>query len=396
MSKRYQKDFLDSKIFSLAVKYYELHEKAFKAVYKSIVPDKTKISKEKKLENIDKLAKSMVKQKKLKNFTCLSFAQDYSLEQKNKKKSIIKKLSELGKHYVSRDIFDGLKSHKKLWKLALEYDKKGIIPAPDETLVDFIYRANTLLFMHKGMRETNTNPKLKIDEETFDITLELHPHADIIKKEDIIDANKRIPYFMDLSWVAGSVKKNFDVPVPALGMCFTLPQYNGFNFLQMKNRYDSREQYLKILSHELTHMGTVYLDTLHDFVETKAYTVGSGRLGEFVVAANKAPSLFLRIGRFIMEKYFLIPVPNLVYHAVPRIFSAVKILENNLIFRQARKNLTGIYGDRADYVLGRLSADEIQEVVHTNDLEARIDMKDGLKWNIMKTNLTKNNLFIQE
>ena len=135
---------------------------------------------------------------------------------------------------------------------------------------------------------------------------------------------------MDLSWVAAYTMEPKDFIIPALGITFTLPDKNGFNFINMLNVYKSREQFLNVLSHEMTHAGTVHFDTRRDYLETKAYNVGKGdlMLGEYAVAVDKNPRLWVKIIDFTTTAFGL-PLPKRVIQAIPKIKSAYDIWSNN-------------------------------------------------------------------
>ncbi len=260
-----------------------------------------------------------------------------------------------------------------------------------------MYRANTLLFLHRYLRKLYREPDIQIhtslDENTKPtVTLGIKNASGFITQTDLEEANNRIPYFMDLSWIAAYVKNKKEFIVPALGITFTLPQYNGFNFVQMLSEYKSREQFISVLTHEMTHAGTVYLDTKRTFLETKAYAVGKGDLilGEYAVALNTSPPLLISILRWIFSAYLpLIPFPDKYFKLYPKIKSGLEILDNISTYRQVERELKELYGIKGGYILGRVNADEMEEFRDTNNIPARIAMKNDLKWKIMKTNLEK-------
>ncbi len=320
-----------------------------------------------------------------------------SLEKSEKKPeeakefSLEEKLLSYGDKYVSFDDISKIKI-RTLWKTALEYDKKGIIPQKGESLVDFVYRGNTLLFLHKKMREHKCAPEIKIDEKNFDVNVCINYYGSmrLITEEDIKEANKKIPYHMDLSWMAGFVDEHntTGVLLGAYGVCFTLPKHNGFNFLLMRKKYKSREDYLKVLAHEMTHMGTVYLDTRKDFLETKAYIAGSAAFGEHTIAINQRPPLTWRIAKGALYAVTGINIPNNLFRILPKIASAASIRNNQKLLNTAKTTLQELYGkEQGNYLLGRLSADDIEELVYTNNVGERIRMNRDLKWRIMKHNV---------
>jgi hypothetical protein len=235
-------------------------------------------------------------------------------------------------------------------------------------------------------------PRVKLNSENWDVSLDAedYPPAHVIKHEDIEEANKRIPYHMDLSWVAGFVDPQSPILSGAYGVCFTLPKYNGFNFLLMRGRYKSRKKFMDILSHEMTHMGTSYLDTRRDFLETKSYTVGSAAFGEYTIAVNQRPHIAYRILNFAFESILHFSIPKTLFQILPRVQSAISIAAKRKLYHRAEGRLYELYGkEKGNYFLGRLNADEIEEFGYTNNVPARIEQKDNLKWKIMKRNSAK-------
>lgn len=298
-----------------------------------------------------------------------------------------KRLQTYGDNYVRLDELRKLET-RTLEDLAEEYDWKGLIPQNGEGLEDFVYRGNTMLFLHKTFRKYSLRPKIRLDKDNWDVLLAVQKwEVSLIRKEDIEEASRRIPYHMDLSWVAGFVGDKSGILSGAYGVCFTLPKYNGLSFLLMRERYKSREKFIDILAHEMTHMGTVYLDTKRDFLETKAYSVGSAAFGEHTIAINQRPNLVHRAIKFGVGAIFRISVPEILFKILPKLQSAVSIAENRKLYHWVRSRLHQLYGEEiGNYFLGRLTADEVEEFGYTNDILARIEQKDDLKWKIMKRN----------
>ena len=364
------------KFTSFAIKFHDSISGIAKFFYQTIVPPKLDVPLETAQSNMDTFAKEA-------EIEC------YGIRRKSKKKlkkgSLEEKLETLGDYYLPREEFTG-QSESVLWQSALAYDLKGIIPAPHESLEDFVYRGNSLLFIHQKLKESFHEPRITAKER--DVKLDTgYSISRLVTQDDLKEANQRIPYFMDLSWVAVYVKEKKEMMVPALGLTFTLPQYNGFNFVQMLSEYKSREQFVNVLAHELTHAGTVHSDTKTKYLETKAYSVGKGDLmmGEYVVAVNSNPPLWMLVSSWIINNY----IPFLSDHSlkvIPKVKSAITILTNTAVYREVEKELQELYGDKGGYFLGRLNADEMEEFRYTNNIPARMAMKDDLKWRIMHDN----------
>ena len=321
------------------------------------------------------------------------FNDDSDVQREEKKTaSLEEKLKTLGEHYLApAEMAEASIQH--LWNISLEYDKKGLIPHVGESVRDFVYRANSILFLHNLFRKNRIMPSITLDKKTFDVTLGVDSFASIVRKEDIIEANKRIPYNMDLSWVTAFIGGGRDsgrgsgLLNLAYGVCLTSPKYNGFNFLLMRDNYKSREKFLRVLAHEMTHMGTVHLDTRKDFLETKAYISGSAAFGEYTIAVNKRPHIALRAINFLFLTFFRFQLPNYAISAISKIKSTIEIADKKRMFNGVGRRLTALYGkNKGNYILGRLSADEIEEFRYTNDVPARISQKTDLKWRIMRRN----------
>ena len=308
-------------------------------------------------------------------------------KKRRKNLTLAERLKTFGENYVER--FElGAVSDLELYQFALKYDLKGIIPISREGLDDFVYRANSTLFMHNMLRENKQKVVINFDEKKFDIDLAFEYGAKIIDKTDIEEANQRIPYHMDLSWMTGFVDAKSPILSFAYGVCFTSPKHNGFNFLVMRNQYKSREEYLRVLSHEMTHMGTVYFDDSPELLETKAYTVGTAAFGEYTIALNQRPHLLQSLLKWGLDRLTFGAIPNPVYKFIPKIYSAITIAERKSRFEGARRRLQEVYGEqKGDYIVGRLGSEEVNEFFYTNDIHSRFDSKDGLKWNIIRDNL---------
>jgi len=300
------------------------------------------------------------------------------------------KLISLGKHYLSLADVKTLDDNILL-DCAFKYDFKGLVPGLKEELSDFVYRSNSMLFLHRMFRERKIKPKITVDESDFDVSIKPVLGARLIKKEDLAEASSKIPYHMDLSWVAGFIGDgDTGILAGAYGVCFTLPKYAGLNFLMMRDKYKTREQFIDVLSHEMAHMGTVYLDTKQDFLETKAYAVGSAAFGEYTIATNKRPNMITRSIRWGLEYILHINLPNSVISMIPKLHSALSIASTRNVYATTKVNLYSFFGEeKGNYILGRLSADEIEEFCYTNNLSARLAKKDSLKWKIIKHNLSK-------
>ena len=315
--------------------------------------------------------------------------QVYYEDEKPQVKSSEEILKEFGSLYVSREEIEKV-DLEDLMDLSLEYDLKGLVPSVDENLFDFIYRANSTLFIHDLWKKSNLTASIDFKLGDEDLALSPKSHIRWAKDEDIAEAVDMIPYHMDLSWVAVSVHNKREFSVPALGLTYTIPQYNGVNWVQMLDSYKSREQYLSVLAHELVHAGTVHLDTKKDYLETKAYHVGRGSkmLGEQVVALNARPGIIEGLVRQVVQVYFPF-ITDKMFNYLHKGVSAVKIYEKTNSFKQVQKELVDIYGSKGNYILGRLTADELEEFRDTNNIPARIEMKDSLKWTIMKENFSR-------
>lgn len=381
----------ESRLVSFSIWFHDYVNTLTKLTYHSIIPPKMDVPLETAQSNIDTFTKKVIEDTEKINGDLYSFG--LYEQKKPKAKSLEKRLETFGDYYIPTENLKNKRKSSLLWKTALEYDLKGIIPKPSETLEDFVYRGNTLLFIHKKLKKNYGEPKIEV-KNLIDVKLSINPYYEttkFVKPEDIEEANRRIPYFMDLSWVAVYVKEKKDFIVPALGITFTFPQYNGFNFVQMLSEYKSREQFVSVLAHEMTHAGTVYFDTKRKFLETKAYSVGKGDmiLGEYAVAFNAGTGFLIGIIKKIVENYMFIPLPDKYIKILPKIKSAIEILDNTGSYREVERNLKELYDLKGGYILGRLNADEMEEFRDTNNIPARIAMKEDLKWKIMKTNFAK-------
>ena len=302
--------------------------------------------------------------------------------------SLEERLRTFGDHYVHfDDVTDVVDTHQKtLWEMARHYDGKGIIPCQDEELADFIYRGNTLLYTHRVSRQKFRKMYVTVDRNNWDVSLDSSYGARVVRSEDMKEANRRIMYYMDLSWVAGYIKEKSEFPVPALGVTFILPHYNSLGFIMVRSKYKSREKFLEVLSHEMTHAGTVYLDTRRDYLETKAYAVGKGSLiGEYAVAVNHHPGSLV-VAALGITSFFAPWFPVFIFKYLPKVKTALQIAMTTSTFRGVQERLTQLYGAKGNYILGRLTGDEMEEFYYTNDIAARIEKKDNLKWRIMKEN----------
>ena len=296
------------------------------------------------------------------------------------------RLSTLGDFYILHEEFRSIPS-LALWRMALQYDALGMVPGKEEPLRDFAYRANSLLFIHKTFRKIHLRPVIDVDTDKSDVTVAVTFDALLVKADDLREASRRIPYHMDLSWIAAFIDPKSPFLGRAYGVCFTLPKYNGLNFILMRKKYASREKFLSILAHEMVHMGTVYLDTMRDFLETKAYIAGSAALGEYTIALNQRPTPILKGIKFLLDIVVRIPLPGLSYAAIPKVWSALKIRERRGVYNTVERRLQGLYGPMGNYIMGRLDADEVTELMYTNNIPARIALKNGVKWGIMRSKL---------
>jgi len=309
-------------------------------------------------------------------------------EERIKRLTIEEKLETLGKFNLT---FEEISStnEKNLFGVAKKYDWKGIITGSNETIQDLVCRANSILHVNRIFKKSNYMPKLKLDKKTFDVDIGIQSiDKERIKQEDIEEANKRIPYSMDLSWINAFSRDDLGILSGAYGVCFTLPKYNGLNFVLMRNHYKSRDKYLDVLAHEMTHMGTVYLDSSRRLLETKAYVSGTASLGEYTIALNTRPNLVYRIAKYATIGLLHIDIPDGIFNRIPMISSAMGIFEHRHTFKKTRERLQNLYGEKkGDYILGRLTAEEVDEMYFTNNIEKRVDMKEDLKWKIMKSNI---------
>ena len=319
------------------------------------------------------------------------FVQRISFEIDNDSKKVLfnsknleDKLDDYGLSYVSREEINKLSSDKAQ-KYLKTYDKLGLIPRNDEDLKDYIYRANTQLILHKIFRNFGLRPVLKMDKD-FDTSIgHIEGYSSIIPIEDIMEANKKIPYGMDLSWISAFTNDDNNFLKGAYGVCVTLPKYYGLSYLSIRGTFKSRENYLKVLSHEMSHFGTVFLDSRRDFLETKAYAAGSAAFGEHTISINQKPSIIQNIIKYGFEGILRIQLPKFLFSTIPKVKSAIEIADNKSVFKECQKNLINAYGDAAgNYILGRLTADEIEEFAYTNNVPKRLAKKKGLKWKIVK------------
>lgn len=369
---------VSSRLGKFSIRFYDFVNSATALLYKQVRKLDYSTPEEEAVGNMDSFCKQVVDRARFRR------------DEDKKQRGIKKRLQTFGDHYITLGEVGKLGT-PALEDLACEYDWKGLIPQNCETLKGFVYRGNAILFLHKTFREHGLRPEIKLDTDNWDISLEVKSYgARPIKKEDIEEASRRIPYHMDLSWVAGFIEDESGILSGAYGVCFTLPKYNGLNFLLMRERYKSREKFIDVLAHEMTHMGTVYLDTRRDFLETKSYAVGSAAFGEHTIAINQRPSIIHRALKAGVESILHVSMPETLFKILPKVQSAVSIAGNRRLYAGVRDRLHKLYGeDRGNYFLGRLTADEIEEFGYTNDVPARIEQKDSLKWRIMKRNSVK-------
>jgi hypothetical protein len=372
----------ESKLIALAVGFHDMVNSTGRFLYKQVRRNQDSIPPDEAIINLDSYVRKELKYSG--HFDDLESNKD---DLKNTKD----KLKKFGEHYLPIDEIKTLKS-SELEGLAANYDWLGLIPQNKELPENFVYRANTMLFLHKIFREDSSSPKLDLDKDKLDISLgRLECGAKLVRVEDIKEANKRIPFHMDLSWVAAFVDNETLILSGAYGACLTMPKYCGLGYIFMRERYKTREKFLKVLAHEMTHMGTVHLDTRRDLLETKAYTVGSASFGEYTIALNAQPGLITKGLKFgietIVGSFIPITIPESLMRIWPKIHSAIEISANRKIYRLVKERLHNLFGkDKGNYFLGRLTADEIEEFAYTNNLLASIDKKQNLKWKIMKRN----------
>jgi hypothetical protein len=370
----------EGKLSRLSMRFHDFVNTAAALLYKQVRKLDYSTPREEAIKNMDALARQIP-----------DWARFSRGEADKRQLGTKKRLQTLGRYYVPPEEI-GQVAPRSLEALAGKYDWQGLIPRDGETLQDFIYRGNATLFLHRAFREHKLGPEVKFDTKNWDVSLGVNKSGEVklIRREDIEGANKRIPFHMDLSWIAGFIEDKSPILSMAYGVCFTLPKYNGFNFLLMRGRYKSREMFMKILAHEMTHMGTVYLDTRREFLETKSYAVGSAAFGEHTVAINKRPNLAFRILKAGIESVFFVSIPEVLVKALPKVQSAISIAGNRRLYHKVGDKLHRLYGEeRGNYFLGRLTADEIEEFGYTNDIPARIEQKDSLKWKIMKRNVER-------
>ena len=61
---------------------------------------------------------------------------------------------------------------------------------------------------------------------------------------------------------------------------------------------------------------------------------------------------------------------------------------NKFLYRRVGEDLRSLYGEnKGNYILGRLSADEIEEFGYTNSITGTVANKRDLKWTIIKRKL---------
>ncbi len=374
----------EPKAFRFAELFYDSINTSALLAYKSIFGKQEDLPREIVLKNVKELLRNLG--------DGVAEPNESKRGAEKEKLSLEQKLTTLGEYFIQTEKISDI-SGSKLWRAALQYDLKGIVPQHEESLEDFVFRGNTTLYVHKQLRKPSEygirELYIDIDKETSDVKLKLRLEGgSIISEEDLKEANKRIPYYMDLSWVTGYVKRPEDLIIPALGLTFTLPQYNGLSFIQMCDRYKSRKFYLEVLSHEMVHAGTVFLDNpqRREFIETKAYAVGRGSfMGEYAVAVNSRPNILLKAAQMAIQ-FFLPGVPDSLFKYAPKVKGAIQIAVTTGMYNQVKEGLVKLYGHQGNYILGRLTADEMDEFRYTNDIPARINMKNNLKWQIMKEN----------
>ncbi len=369
-----------SKFISFMIVVHEVMNFFGSMVYRSVVPKKFDVPREEAQERMD----GYVRDVHLDDF------EEYFREMSENKLDLEEQLQTLGTYYLHLESLREA-DEKVMWELALQYDLKGIVPRIDEELTDFIYRGNTLLHLHKHAREKMVEMDVKVESSTMDVKMKFpSKYAKLVRREDMEEANKKIPYYMDLAWVAAYVKDKKDFILPALGITFTMPQYNSINFIQMRQKYKTRDFFIEVLSHEMVHAGTVYLDTRRDFLETKAYQVGRGSLiGEYAVAMNHRPNILIRGAQFVLQSLMLLPIPDYVFKYLPKARMGLQIARTTGTYKAVKKRLNRLYGEKGGYILGRLTGDEMEKFRYTNDVAGRVAVKDGLKWRIMKENFGK-------
>ncbi len=379
----------EPRVFSYAIGFHDFVVSTAEFIYANIFPLKNKTVPELAHSNMDKLVQELLLRQKYIDPPVKSTA-------KNKKNrhsvgSLEKCLSTFGDCYIPRTDFES-GEESVLWDAALQYDLKGIVSIPKEELKDFVYRGNSLLFLHRQIRRKGCKVVVKPEEGEIKLRFDFWGlPVRLVNQADLEEACKRIPYFMDLSWVTAYVTDKKKLLVSTLGLTFTLPEYNGFNFIEMLPEYKSREQFISVLSHELTHAGTVYFDSRRSFIETKAYSVGKGDLllGEYVVSFNATPPLWMTCVKLLFEHVLHIPISDKKFSIVPKALSFLEVLDNTGSYRAVEKELNSIYGVKGGYILGRLNADELEEFRDTDHIPARIDAKNDLKWRIMKDNFER-------
>jgi len=98
--------------------------------------------------------------------------------------------------------------------------------------------------------------------------------------------------------------------------------------------------------------------------------------------------------KYGFEGILRIQLPKFLFSTIPKVKSAIEIADNKSVFKECQKNLINAYGDAAgNYILGRLTADEIEEFAYTNNVPKRLAKKKGLK---VTAEVTPHHLFLTD
>ncbi len=375
------------KAFSVMSAVHTAGSHLAKLAYHSFIPYKLEVEREESVRNIEELVRDvLIHRMDENNDHDGSYRMSVDRTDKNEELTDEEMLQKPGEFFIPHKFFKD-KDLNVLWETALEYDKKGIIPKLDETVLDFVHRGNTNLAISSFLKRRNKGLALDasnwVDWKSSVKEEYLASHA---TEQDMTEANESIPLYMDLTWVPVFVKPV--LTMPAAGLTFTLPHYNGLSWVEMLDTYKDRNQYLEILAHELTHAGTVYFDTRRDFLETKAYDVGKGSmLGEYNVAAAKSPSIGSTIFSTIITfgSSGWLNGDRLIKYGV-KLKTATEIHVKNKQYQAVRKRLKENFGEKGNYILGRLTADEMDEFFFCDNIQTHIDAKESLKWKLMRHN----------
>jgi len=375
------------KAFSVMSAVHTAGSHLAKLAYHSFIPYKLEVEREESVRNIEELVRDvLIHRMDENNDHDGSYRMSVDRTDKNEELTDEEMLQKPGDFFIPHIFFKDI-DQNVLWETALEYDKKGIIPKLDETVLDFVHRGNTNLAISSFLKRRNKGLALDasnwVDWKSSVKEEYLASHA---TEQDMTEANESIPLYMDLTWVPVFVKPV--LTMPAAGLTFTLPHYNGLSWVEMLDTYKDRNQYLEILAHELTHAGTVYFDTRRDFLETKAYDVGKGSmLGEYNVAAAKSPSIGSTIFSTIITfgSSGWLNGDRLIKYGV-KLKTATEIHVKNKQYQAVRKRLEENFGEKGNYILGRLTADEMDEFFFCDNIQTHIDAKESLKWKLMRHN----------